>query len=224
MRCRQLAALFCPAERRLQWEARCHAAYRQHGMMPAFAGMMSCRQLTALYLAAGFGGGKAVPGGCPARRRGRSSAARPIGRAGSLPARRWPGRGMRRRRVFPAAAGDGRRQRSLPAARCAVPGDRRARVGGGRFRPGNRRAGGLPGRNGAAWYGAANWRHGSLAARYMAGRGMSRRREFPAAESCGGGCMERVSGEAPKGASRGACFFPAGGMVPPIGGTVSGAC
>ena len=62
MRCRQLAALFCPAERRLQWEARCHAAYRQHGMMPAFAGMMSCRQLTALYLAAEFGGenGRAI--------------------------------------------------------------------------------------------------------------------------------------------------------------------
>ena len=38
--------------------------------MPAFAGMMSCRQLTALYLAAGSGGGKAVPGNRPARRRG----------------------------------------------------------------------------------------------------------------------------------------------------------
>ena len=62
MRCRQLAALFCPAERRLQWEARCHAADRQHGMMPAFAGMMSCRQLTALYLAAGSGGGHEPPG------------------------------------------------------------------------------------------------------------------------------------------------------------------
>ena len=68
-------------------------AYRQHGMTPAFAGMMSCRQLRALYLAAGFGGGN-----------GRAIARHGVGGGVARPSGRWRQRTPSENRLNAAGA------------------------------------------------------------------------------------------------------------------------
>ena len=67
---------------------RCRQSAARH-VVPAIAGTVWCRLVRCRRSAARFFGGTIY------------------GRAGSLPARRWPGRGMRRRRGFPAAARHG---------------------------------------------------------------------------------------------------------------------
>ena len=201
MRCRQLAALFCPAERRLQWEARCHAAYRQHGMMPAFAGMMSCRQLTALYLAAGSGrrksGAGRSPGTASGGGRGGIPAGMPQGTPGGVPAYRQP----TGRRHFSAAGSGG-----IPAPPTGAASTWGPVFGDADGRP---------------WL-SAPWRFPAAGA-VPAFAGMVWCRLLAACAAGPIGPAGTVPGNCP--ARHGAAFWqhlPPPEMVPPIGGTVLG--
>ena len=98
-----------------------------------------------------------------------------------FPAAVWYGAADRRHGMVPPIGGTGNGacncRHGTPPADPPAAG---AGGGGARFRPGNRRAGGLSGRNGArlrpgtvygaAWYGAAYWRHGFARRRKSEGR------------------------------------------------------